>query len=213
MHVFPRYASPSPAAEVDLVRRNPFALVISDGPVATHLPVVFPQNAALPSTLVGAGMLGHMARENPHWRVFAREVLLVFASPHGYVSPSTYGHDPAVPTLNYAAVHARAAVELVEGHTATLHVVEETVRALEGLRGQPWDMTASRARFEELAPHVMAFRLRVTSATSMFKLSQDMPADIRGRVRQDLVGSCPHLVELMEESEASRTGTSGRRPS
>ncbi|WP_435068712.1 hypothetical protein [Amycolatopsis thermoflava] len=45
MHEFARDAAPSGADEIDLVRRSPFALLVtpSDGaPVATHLPVVFP---------------------------------------------------------------------------------------------------------------------------------------------------------------------------
>lgn len=202
MHVFDSYASPSAAAEVDLVRRNPFALVVSagptDAPVATHVPVVFPQDRPLPDALDGATLLGHMARVNPQWRSLAadRAILLVFASGHGYVSPSTYGREPAVPTLNYAAVHITGTVELVDDG---LHVVEETVRALEGLRSPAWDMTASRERFVELAPRVVAFRVLVTSVRSMFKLSQDMPADIRDRVRADVRCACPNVADLMAE--------------
>ncbi|MFI7700318.1 FMN-binding negative transcriptional regulator [Nonomuraea sp. NPDC049480] len=61
MHVFPRYAAKDPKQVAELIRQNPFALVVSavDGvPVATHVPVI--QD--------GGTLLGHMARANPQWR-------------------------------------------------------------------------------------------------------------------------------------------------
>ncbi|MEU6266179.1 FMN-binding negative transcriptional regulator [Saccharopolyspora shandongensis] len=205
MHVFERYAAPSAAAEIDLVRRHPFALVVSadDGaaPVATHLPVIVPSGSA-PTGLVGATLFGHLARVNPHWESFrdGREVLLVFAGPHGYVSPTVYGYDPAVPTWNYAAVHLTGTVELTDDASDTLHIVSETVRALEVLRRPEWDMTASLDTFAGLVEHVVAFRIRVTSASSNFKLSQDMPADVRDRVRRDFRATGnPALADLMEQ--------------
>ncbi|WP_232665338.1 FMN-binding negative transcriptional regulator [Pseudonocardia sp. TRM90224] len=202
MHVYGAYAAPSAAAEVELVRRHPFALVVStsdDAPVATHVPVILPPDTPAPDALDGVTLLGHMARRNPQWQAFADgpPVLLVFSSGHGYVSPSTYGFAPAVPTLNYAAVHVTGTVELADDPATTLHVVEATVRALESQRDPGWDMAASRARFAELAPHVVAFRVHVTAVRSMFKLSQDMPADVRGRVGADIAGSNPALAELM----------------
>lgn len=211
MHVFDRYASPSAAAEVDLVRRNPFALVVSAdagrAPVATHLPVILAPDDPPPETLEtleGATLLGHMARVNPQWRAFTPggEVLLVFSSPHGYVSPTAYGYEPAVPTLNYAAVHLTGTVELIDDAAGSLRVVEDTVRALESRRDPEWDMTASRDTFAAIVGQVVSFRVRVTSVRAMFKLSQDMPADVRGRVRADLRGGgCPHLADLMAEAE------------
>ncbi|QUH04394.1 FMN-binding negative transcriptional regulator [Saccharopolyspora erythraea] len=203
MHVFDRYAAPSKSAEVDLVRRHPFAVVVSaegtGAPVGSHVPVVFPQDRPPPGVLDGTTLPGHMARSNPQWRSFTagREVLLVFSGPHGYVSPSAYGFEPAVPTLNYAAVHVTGSVDLVGDAAGCLRVVEETVRALEDLRDPAWDMTASREKFAALAGHVVAFRVRVTSVRSTFKLSQDMPPDVRARVRADLRGAHPHLAELM----------------
>lgn len=50
-------------------------------------------------------------------------------------------------------------------------------------------------RFESLIEHVVAFRVRVREVRSVFKLSQDMSADVRARVRADVGGS---LAEIME---------------
>jgi transcriptional regulator len=193
VHEFARYAAPSVADEIDLVRRHPFALLVtpsSGAPVATHLPVVFPAGP-VPSSWDDVVLLGHLARVNPHWREFASRppVLLVFTGPDGYVSPSTYGYTPAVPTWNYAAVHVTGDLEPVPDARSTLDVVEQTVLRAEGLRGCPWDMTSSRERFESLIEHVVAFRVRVREVRSVFKLSQDMPADVRARVRADVGGA------------------------
>ncbi|GAB3564926.1 FMN-binding negative transcriptional regulator [Amycolatopsis endophytica] len=199
MHEFARYAAPSVADEIDLVRRNPFALLVtpsSGAPVATHLPVVFP-SGSVPSSWDDVVLLGHLARANPQWEVFASRppVLLVFSGPDGYVSPSTYGYTPAVPTWNYAAVHVTGELEPVPDTASTLDVVEQTVQRAEGLRASPWDMSSSRGRFESLIEHVVAFRVRVREVRSVFKLSQDMSADVRARVRADVGGS---LAEIME---------------
>lgn len=191
MHEFERYAAPSRAAVVDLVHRNPFALVVSGGspPVATHIPVILPGDV-----LEDAVLLGHMARVNPQWQSFGREVLVVFSGPHGYVSPTAYGYTPAVPTWNYAAVHVTGAVEVLTDRAETLAVVEETVRAAESWRDPPWDMTSSREKFESLIDGVVAFRVHVRTVRSNFKLSQDMAEDVRARVRADLPSDVAGLM-------------------
>ncbi|MFI7633078.1 FMN-binding negative transcriptional regulator [Nonomuraea sp. NPDC049400] len=193
MHVFPRYAAEDPARAAALIRENPFALVVSavDGvPVATHVPVI-PDDDTL---------VGHMARANPHWRSFesAPDVLVVFSGPHGYVSPTVYATDPAVPTWNYAAVHVTGRVELLDD---ALDVVERTVAALESLRSPAWEPTpASRERFAALLPGVVAFRVHVHTEKSMFKLSQDIDAERYARVRASFATENPRLADLMDGS-------------
>lgn len=207
MHEFSRYAAPSPAHELELVRRNPFALVISGGspPVATHTPVLLPDNA---DSLDGVTLLGHMARANPHWRSLAGEILVVFSGPHGYVSPTAYGYTPAVPTWNYAAVHVTGTTELIEDRDETLAVVEHTVRSAESLRAEPWDMTSSREKFASIVDGVVAFRVHVRTVRSNFKLSQDLPAEVRARVRTDLrTHHYGPVAALMSELDVDRPGS------
>lgn len=199
MHEFPKYPAPSPAHALELVQRNPFALLVSGGspPVATHTPILLPDGAESLDTLVG-----HMARANPHWRSLSDEVLVVFSGPHGYVSPTAYGYAPAVPTWNYAAVHVTGTVALIDDREETLAVVEHTVRTAESGRDPVWDMTSSRDRFAELVGGVVAFRIQVRKVRSNFKLSQDMPADVRARVRADLSAhQYDAVARLMAEVE------------
>jgi transcriptional regulator len=196
MHVFPRYAATDPKQVADLVRENPFALVVSavDGvPVATHVPVILEGD-----TVAGGTLLGHLARANPHWRSWESgpDVLVVFSGPHGYVSPTVYATDPAVPTWDYAAVHVTGRVELIGD---AMDVVERTVEAVESLRTPSWEPTpASRDRFAALLPGVVAFRVHVRTEQSMFKLSQDIDAERHARVRDAFTAENPRLADLMD---------------
>ncbi|WP_166427318.1 FMN-binding negative transcriptional regulator [Nonomuraea mesophila] len=201
MHTFPRYAAADPAQVTALVRENPFALVVStvDGvPVATHVPVVLEGTA-----VAGGTLLGHLARANPHWRSFASspDVLVIFSGPHGYVSPTVYATDPAVPTWDYAAVHVTGRVELLDDPLDALDVVERTVTALESLREPAWEPTAaSRDRFRALLPGVVAFRVHVRTEQSIFKLSQDLDAERYSRVRDAAAARNLGLAEQMRRA-------------
>lgn len=213
MHSYPSYPAPSERAAVDLVRTHPFALVVTGPPdappVATHIPVLLPDGVDEDATLEGVTMVGHMGRANPHWELFPDnpQALAVFSSSHGYVSPSAYQFTPAVPTLDYAAVHLTGEVRLIDDRDGAFEVVERTVAALEGLRPAQWDPTDSRERFEQLIGMVTAFTFTVTGQQSMFKLSQDKADDVRKRVRDDLAHGPhrhPDLVGLMDAMEEQR---------
>ncbi|GAA5076133.1 transcriptional regulator [Thermocatellispora tengchongensis] len=213
MHTYPSYPPPDGRAVVDFVRENPFAVVVSPAPegppVATHLPMILPPETDPGESLAGVTMYGHMGRANPHWRLFREraDVLMVFSSSHGYVSPSLYGFAPTAPTLDYAAVHLTGEATLIEDAAAALEVVERTVSALESMRPAQWDPEPSRELFERIIGKVAAFSVRVTGQQAMFKLSQDMPEDVRGRVRDDFDRG-PHrhpgLVRLMDHMEEAR---------
>ncbi|MEU8354761.1 FMN-binding negative transcriptional regulator [Nonomuraea sp. NPDC048882] len=198
MHTFPRYAAQDPAQVDLLVKENPFALVVSatDGvPVATHVPVILESDR-----VEGGTLLGHLARANPHWRSWesSPEVLVIFQGPHGYVSPTVYATDPAVPTWDYAAVHVTGRLELLDD---ALEVVERTVEAVESARRPSWEPTpASRERFRVLLPGVVAFRVHVRTVRSMFKLSQDIDAERYARVRDSFAAANPRLADLMDRS-------------
>ncbi|MBS3182153.1 FMN-binding negative transcriptional regulator [Leucobacter manosquensis] len=207
MHTYPSYVAPSGRAIVEFVRDHPFAVLATStggAPVATHVPIVFPPEVEPGETLVGTRLWGHMGTANAHWRQFAERphALLVFASSHAYVSPSVYEFTPAVPTLDYATVHLTGRVTVLEAAEANLAVVEQTVAQLEGARGEPWDPTESRHVFEKILDGVVSFTIDIESETAMFKLSQDMPADVHGRVRHDLLEGDhlhPDVAELMEQ--------------
>ncbi|MFF8911378.1 FMN-binding negative transcriptional regulator [Streptomyces olivaceoviridis] len=191
MYVPDRYRPRHRGEVLDLVRGNPLALLTVNGddePFATHLPMI-PDETTLAAGVGDTGLenttfLGHMDRNNPHWAALANgtKALAVFHGPHGYVSPTVYGTSPASPTWNFTAVHLHGTLEPLDGPDHTLRIVRETVRIFERDLGTGWDMTDSLRYFEALAPGVGAFRLHVSAAEGMFKLSQEKSAAIRERV-------------------------------
>jgi transcriptional regulator len=204
VYEFDRYCAPDEQTMLDLVRRHPFATLVVEPPErvpeATHTPVVLDPGV---TRLHGATLIGHIARINEEWRRMeeAGRALLVFSGPHGYVSPTTYRTERAVPTWDYAAVHLETEVEVVHDDDANAEIVERTVDALEALTEEPWDMTESRDVFRAIVGGVVGFRFRVTSVDSVFKLSQDKTEPVWRRVRdeaefRDRSGS--PLAELMD---------------
>ena len=56
-----------------------------DGLFATHIPLMLKRDEGSFGTLYG-----HVARANPHVKLFGSEALVIFAGPHAYVSPTWY---------------------------------------------------------------------------------------------------------------------------
>jgi transcriptional regulator len=197
MFVPRNYREPDVSWMVDLMRENPLALMASngspaDGPFATHLPVITdPEWEERPITdLTGMPLLGHMNRANPHWKALntGTVALLTFTGPHAYVSPAVYDVTPAAPTWNFTSVHVHGVVEKIESTEEALGVVQATVEAFEKEFGDSWDMTESVDYFRKIVPAVGAFRVQVTKAEGMFKLSQEQRPEIRERVVRSFAG-------------------------
>jgi transcriptional regulator len=197
MFVPSHYREPDVSWMLDLIRDNPLALMASngapaDGPFATHLPVITdPEWDGRPAPdLAGLPLLGHMNRANPHWAALdtGTAILLTFTGPHAYVSPTVYDVTPAAPTWNFTSVHVHGVVERVESTEETLGVVQATVQAFEKEFGDSWDMTGSVDYFRRIVPGVGAFRVRVTKAEGMFKLSQEQRPEVRERVVRSFAG-------------------------
>lgn len=193
MFVPSHYREPDSSWMIDLIRSNPLALMAMNGdcdrgPFATHLPVIPDPDMTgeWSADLSDAVLLGHMNRANPQWSALETGgvVLLIFTGPHGYVSPTVYKKTPAAPTWNFTSVHVHGVVEKFDSTEETLGVVRSTVSAFEAEFGNDWDMSQSVDYFRKIVPAVGAFRVRVTGAEGMFKLSQEQPAEVRDRVRQ-----------------------------
>ena len=186
-----------------------FALLVTDvdgEPVATHLPLVLDERAAPDGRLIG-----HVARPNPQWRAFdgRRQALAIFSGPHAYVSPTWYATAPAVPTWNYAAVHAYGRPRVLEGLDATRDAVARLVAVHDPawrLADQPADFIAGMLR------GIVAFEMPIERLEGKLKLSQNRPAaDRPGVVRALRSGGAPGraVAELMEELGPPPSGSAG----
>ncbi|MBA4181977.1 MAG: FMN-binding negative transcriptional regulator [Anaerolinea sp.] len=167
------------------MRENSFATVVSvvDGaPFATHLPVLLDASRGESGTL-----RAHMAKANPHWHAFdgEAETLVIFQGPHGYITPSWYEPDRAVPTWNYTAVHAYGRPRVFQGEAA-LELLHDQVSLYESGFEKPWDMaTQPPGYIEGMASGIVAFEVEIARLEGKGKLSQNRPAD-RDRVIAEL---------------------------
>lgn len=191
----------------ELIRRYPLAILLTNGPrapFATHLPAIVPpdERARLDggNPLVGLTIFGHLNRMNPHWEALqpGGPSVLVFQGPNSYVSPTVYEVTPAAPTWNFTAVHLHGTLRVIGDREGTLQIIRWTVEAFEAEFGANWDMRPSLEYFDRIVHGVGAFAFEIEAVDSMFKLSQEQPAEVQERVIRSFATreSCPHHHEL-----------------
>jgi transcriptional regulator len=157
-----------------------FAAVVSHsdaaGLVASHVPVLIRE--------VGSELhiVGHVARGNPHWRLMEgqAETRVIFQGPHAYVSPTWYGTSPAVPTWNYAVVHAYGAARAREDAAFIAGVVADLTRRYEGEREHSWSADAvPEESYGKLLNAIVGFEIPVSRCEAKFKLGQNRSVEDR----------------------------------
>lgn len=190
------------------MRRYSFATLITHegaAPFASHLPVLYsPEEGGL------GVIVSHMARANPQWRHFAAggEALAIFHGPHCYVSPSWYAPQPAVPTWNYAVVHAYGVPALITDHDRIMALLEELVSFHEAGFEKPWPAQIPAEYRDRMIQGIVAFELRITRIEGKYKLSQTRSEADRQSVAEALSQSADAesraVAELMVAEEASK---------
>jgi transcriptional regulator len=175
MYIPKHFAQSSESALWDFIEQHAFGtlLTVADGaPMLSHLPFL-PDRAA--------GVLHcHVARANPHWHAVARspQAVVIFAGPHGYVSPTWYAERGGVPTWNYAVVHAYGEAEAVDDPERTRKHVEALAAKYESGRPSPWVPDYDTRRLSG----IVGIDIRVTKVEGKFKLSQNRSEADRARV-------------------------------
>jgi transcriptional regulator len=166
----------------DVIRRNSFATLVTDGeqgPFATHLPIL------LDATRGPFGTLrAHVARANPHWRLFAsgKPSLAMFQGPHAYISPSWYASTTGmVPTWNYVAVHAYGIARVIENDDELRRLLIDTVGAYESSFAKPW--TVEPQTLQNMMRGVVGFEIPIDRLEGKAKLGQNRTdPDRRGAI-------------------------------
>ena len=186
---------PDAFAETDLDRLHglieayDFGMLITTAepaPLVSHLPFVLDRAGGPNGTL-----RSHMARSNPHWQSLSGEALVVFRGPHSYVSPTWYEPDaPAVPTWNYAVVHAYGTPRIVDDADELRAQQERLVATHEAGRSPSWTMAGQPPAFiEAMLKGIVAFQIPIARLAGKFKLSQNRSVADQHRVAQALDAS------------------------
>lgn len=173
MYIPPHFRVEDPAKLTAFMQQHSFATLVTvdeDAPFASHLPFLLRPGEGDHGTL-----FSHMARANPQWVHFTpdTEVMVIFDGPHSYISPSWYQSDVAVPTWNYAVVHAYGIPRVISGYERVVEMLRDTVATFEGPRENPWPGELPEAFRDRLVQEIVAFEIPITRVEGKFKLGQN----------------------------------------
>lgn len=156
------------------IERYDFATLITSTPTAgllvTHLPLLLERSGER------AVLLGHIARANEHWQHFDgfTKSLAIFRGPHGYVSPTWYQNKPAVPTWNYAVVHAHGYPRAMDDPHRTAAILEKLVGRYESHRPHPWELRGLPPDYYgDMIRQIVSFEMPIDQIEAKFKLGQN----------------------------------------
>ena len=173
----------------EFVNAYPFGILITQGddhsPFATHIPFLLQEGDG------GHELTGHVAKANPHWKAWdgKRQALVIFHGPHGYVSPSWYGEHPAVPTWNYAAVHAYGRPRALKDEAQLWPLLQQLIDAFESGRVPRWRADLPSEYRAKMVAGIVGVTIPVERWEAKFKLSQNRGAGDRERVIERLEAS------------------------
>lgn len=209
----PDYALTDPDEVRALVRSAPWATMVSatgNGLVASHYPFLLeePRDGDESGDLT---VVSHVGRPDERLHELgAHELLVIFSGPSGYLSPGWYDVPAAVPTWNFATVHAYGVPEILSDEE-NLAVLERLVDHFEDPLPNPYRMrrTLENTAYAERIVHgTVGFRMRITRVVAKDKMSQDKPAEVVDRVVTALQEPGPYrndaLAERMRRSLRSR---------
>lgn len=172
----------------DLIRTDSFGILVGihdDAPYASHIPFVLD-----PDKGPYGALIAHVARNNPQAGMFdeQQELLAIFQGPHGYVSPRWYNPGNAVPTWNYAVVHAYGTPRVITDPKEVHRQQELLVAAHEGAGG--WTMEGQPENYiDGMLGGITAFEMPITRIEGKFKLSQNRSVADRESVIDALAAS------------------------
>jgi transcriptional regulator len=196
-----------------LIKAHPLGTWVTqgdDGLVVNHIPFLIDESRGTFGTLIG-----HVARPNPVWKQFSRTVasVVVFQGAESYISPSWYPSKAetgkAVPTWNYAVVHAGGLPAVFEDRDRLLAHVTRLTDTHEAGVEHPWHVTDAPADFVEAMLHgIVGIEIPLASLTGKWKVSQNRSdADRRNVVqslRQQGDDRSRAMAALIEQSRGSQ---------
>ncbi len=175
-----------------LMRAHPFAVLVTqgaDGLTATHLPTVLKVDDASPLGRIEC----HLARPNAQWKTFAADVdaLIIFQGAEAYIRPGWYPskaeQGKAVPTWNYAAVHAYGLLHVMNDKAWLLAHVSELSDQQEAPYAERWSTAdAPESYLDVMSRGIVGLTLEITRLEGKMKMSQNRDQRDRGGVVQGL---------------------------
>lgn len=163
-----------------LIRSQPLGAWVTqcdESLLANHIPFLLDQTRGEYGILVG-----HVARANPAWHSFSKSVnsVVIFQGPQTYITPSWYpskhAHGKAVPTWNYAVVHAHGAPRAIEDRDWLLRHVNALTDVHEAGQALPWKVSDAPIDFtDRLLQSIVGIEIPIGKLVGKWKISQNRP--------------------------------------
>lgn len=191
-----------------LVHAHPFATLVTrsgEGVTADHLPFEIDPEPAPLGTL-----RGHVARANPLWQTHpaGAEALVIFQGPDAYISPSWYPskreHGRVVPTWNYAVVHARGPLRIIEDRIWLRALVERLTSRHESGQPEPWQVTDAPTEYiDKMLAAIVGLELPIARLEGKWKASQNQSeanrVAVAGALRASTDPRTAAMAEIVEQ--------------
>ncbi|WP_229503684.1 FMN-binding negative transcriptional regulator [Massilia putida] len=186
MYVPTHFTADSQADMLALIAAHPLGALVraGDGGLeADHIPF----ELAPPADAAPHGVLrAHVARANPVWQSDGSPVLVLFQGASSYVSPLLYDLEAAegraVPTWNYAVVHAHGRLRAIDDPAWILGQMTRMTGRHEDARAGWKVEDAPRGYIEKLVRATVGIEIVVERLEAKFKMSQNRTPEERARV-------------------------------
>ena len=170
----------------DFMEEFPFVDLVtaSPGPRITHIPVILDRIAGEFGTIHG-----HISKQNEQTSAFdqKQEAVIVFRGPNRYISPAWYQTTPAVPTWNFAVVHATGKLKPVTDPQALHAFLARLIGTFESKEGTSYDFSKLPDPYVNgMLSGIVGFEMRIEQLEGKFKLGQE-------RAEGDKKGILEHL--------------------
>jgi len=163
-------------AFADLVTASP-------GIRITHIPTVLDRTAG-----TYGKVFGHISRQNAQNKCFdgSQPAVIVFRGPEGYISPTWYSKPEAVPTWNFAVVHATGRPTAITD-PKTLHgLLAQLISKFEG-PGSAYDFgKLPESYVNGMLGGIVGFEMPIEMLEGKFKLGQDRSEADRQAILKNL---------------------------
>ncbi|WP_292935428.1 FMN-binding negative transcriptional regulator [Noviherbaspirillum sp.] len=167
-----------------LMKSHPLATLVvpsASGLVVNHIPLL----VCSPDGELGT-LRGHVARANPVWQQLADTLhaVAVFQGPESYITPSWYPSKhtdgKAVPTWNYAVVHAHGIPRAIDDADWLLNHLREMSDEHERTQALPWKISDAPGDFiDRLVEAIVGIEIPIARIEGKWKVSQNRPVGDR----------------------------------
>lgn len=162
---------------VDLVTSEPTVRI-------THIPCVLDRGNGKFGTI-----FGHISKQNVQNQCFdgKQTAVVVFRGPHSYISPTWYANQQAVPTWNFAVVHASGKLKPITDKKAMHDLLATLIDKFEKYEKSNYDFAKLPDSYiYGMIGGIVGFEMEIELLEGKFKLGQERSETDRQNVLKHL---------------------------